>query len=150
MDTIDLDKMMAEVGPLVEAAEIRQFEPERWLVIFDEEFIIEIQRDLDAKKLVFTTEVGPAPKADDIATYKFLLNVAALWRETGGLRMGLDPTDDMIVEIYDLPVADLTLEDLALQLENFAESALHARTVLAGTPVTSAEEIESLLIGMRV
>ena len=149
-DTIDLDKMMADVGPLVQATEIRQFEPERWLVVFEDDFVIGVENDLDAKKLVFTTELGAPPAGEEAAAYKLLLNVAAMWRETGGLRMGLDPKDDTVIQIYDLPLAALELEDLARQLQNFAQTAVHARTVLAGSSVSASEEIENLLVGMRV
>ena len=53
MDSMELEKLMTDVGPLVEAVEVRQCTPERWAIAFDEDFVVDIEHDTDAGKLVF-------------------------------------------------------------------------------------------------
>ena len=138
-EPVNLDKLMEEVGPLIEAGEVRQYEPNRWAIAFDDDFGVEVEHDVDLNKLVLYTNLGHPPAGDEAASYKLLLHVAAMWRETGGLRMGLDPVDDSVVQIYDFPLAGVELEDLEVQIRNFADTALHARKVLAGAGSTAQE-----------
>jgi len=152
MELPDLEKLMTDVGPLVEAEEIRQYEDHRWVVAFDEDLAVEIEHDPDLAKLVFSAELGHPPAGEEAAAYKLLLNVAAMWRDTGGLRMGLNPTDDLVIQIYDIPVAGLELEGLEMNLRNFADTALHARAVLAGNGNHggATEGLDEMLHHMRV
>lgn len=139
----NLEQLMAQVGPLIDAGEVRQYEPNRWAIAFDDDFGVEVEHDVDLNKLVLYTNLGHPPTGDEAASYKLLLHVATMWRETGGLRMGLDPIDDSVVQIYDFPLAGVELEDLEIQIRNFADTALHARKVLAGSSGTSAQEGDS-------
>ena len=139
-EAVDLATLMEQVGPLIDAAELLEYEPNRWAIAFDDDLGVEVEQDVDLGKVVLYTNLGHAPAGDEAASYRLLLQVAAMWRETGGLRMGLDPTDDSVIQIYDFPLAGVELEDLAVQLRNFAATALHARQVLAAGPAASAEE----------
>ena len=139
-ETVDLASLMEQVGSLVGAAELREYQPNRWAIAFDEGLGVEVEHDVDLGKVVLYTNLGPAPAGDEAASYKLLLRVAAMWRETGGLRMGLDPTDDSVIQIYDFPLAGLELDGLEVQLRNFADTALHARQVLAAGPGATVEE----------
>jgi hypothetical protein len=151
IESIDLEAMMTAVGPLVEAAEVRQYDPEHWVVAFDEDLAVEVEHDVDLAKLVLTTPLGLPVAGEERAAYKMLLQVAALWRETGGLRMGLNPADDTVVQIYDVSLAGLDLEGLEVQLRNFVQTAVHARETLAGSVSgTPAEEAGELAGFMRV
>ena len=139
-ETVDLVRLMEQVGPLVDAAELREYEPNRWAIAFDDELGIEIEQDAVSGKVVLYTNLGHVPAGDEAASYKLLLQVAAMWRETGGLRMGLDPTDDSVIQIYDFPLAGVKLDDLVVQLRNFAALAHHAREVLAAGTGALADE----------
>lgn len=150
MQEPDLEKLMTDVGPLVEAVEVRQYTPERWAIAFDEDFVVDIEHDTDAGKLVFYADLGQPLPGEENAVYKLLLYVATMWRETGGLRMGLNPVDDSVIQIYDLPLAGLEIADLEIHLRNFAHTALHARTVLATPEGTSSDSLEGLLHHIRV
>ncbi|MEZ0388094.1 MAG: type III secretion system chaperone [Verrucomicrobium sp.] len=139
-EPVDLEKLMTEVGPLVEAAEVLQYEPHRWLVVFDDDHAVEIEVDVPLAKVVLTTHLGHPPSGDETASYKMLLQLTAMWRETGGLRMAVDPVDDSVIQIYDFPLAGIQLESLAIQLSNFANAALHAGKVLSVNAGTSQED----------
>jgi len=142
MEPIDLENMMADVAPLVEAAEVRQYESNRWVFAFDEDFFVEIEHDVDLAKLVFTTEVGQPLPGAEAESYKLMLYLAFMWRETGGLRMSLNPKDDMVFQVYDCPVADLKVEVLEINLKNFVNAARHAKTVLASNVGEISENID--------
>ncbi|WP_038160941.1 type III secretion system chaperone [Verrucomicrobium sp. BvORR106] len=145
----NLETLMAEVGPLIDAGEVRQYEPTRWAIAFDDDFGVEVEHDVDLNKLVLYTNLGHPPAGDETASYKLLLHVATMWRETGGLRMGLDPVDDTVVQIYDFPLAGVELEDLEVQIRNFADTALHARKILAGGTGTAAQDGEGADDGLH-
>jgi len=149
-ETVDLAKLMEQVGPHIDAAELREYAPNRWAIAFDDEFGIEVEHDAVLGKVVLYTNLGLPRAGDEAALYKLLLHVAAMWRETGGLRMGLDPTDDSVLQIYDFPLAGVELEDLEIRIRNFASTALNARQVLAEGPGTTAQDDGDGLHFMRV
>lgn len=131
--TLDIGQLLANIGPQVDALEIREYGTSRWVAEFDEDLGVELEYDADFDKLVLTAELGHPASGEETAAYKLLLQVSALWRDTGGLRMGLNPGDDTVVQIIDLPVSGLNEENLEVALRNFAQSALQARRLLAGS-----------------
>lgn len=130
---------MIDLGPQVDAVEVRQYEDDYWLVAFDEDFSVEIEHDGDGQKLFLLSELGALASDEELSTCKLLLNLASMWRETGGLRIGLSPVDEKLIQIFEIPVAGLTVEDLAVSILNFADSARHARSLLESGP-TSVDE----------
>ncbi len=127
----DLNQLITDLGPLLEALEIQTDEAGRWLVALDEELIILMEQDVDTGKLVLSVEVGRPPTGLELDAYKMLLQVNASWRDTGGLRFGLEPEGDMVTQILDVSLAGLDLEGLRLVTAQFAATALDARTLLA-------------------
>lgn len=148
--TPNLTQLMAELGPRVEAAEIIQADTDLWSIVFDDEFSVEIEVDPDGPKLVFQAQLGEPTRGDELATYEFLLGVAALWRETGGLRMGLNAADNTVVQIFDVPLVGLELDALTTYLQNFVNSALQAKAFLSAAPGDDEARINPATNFLRV
>jgi hypothetical protein len=122
---------LTELGPILPAAEIRQAAPDQWFIVYDEFLIIDIEFLPDAAKLVLSTDLGRALVGEENATYTLLLQVNALWRETGGLRMALDAGDGELSQVYDIALAGLDRDGLELRVQNFAAAARGWREVIA-------------------
>ena len=123
--------LLAELGPLIEAAEIHAHGDDTWLVYLDEDFALLVERDDERQVLVLTTELGLAQPGHELQVYRQLLQVACRWREVGGTRMGLEPEDDTIVQLTQAPLAGLGLQGLRGLVERFVSQARHGRAVLA-------------------
>lgn len=122
---------LTELGPLLPAAEIRQAAPDQWFIVYDEFLIIDVELLPDAAKLVLSADLGHPLVGEENATYTLLLQVNALWRETGGLRMALDAGDGELTQVYDIALADLDRDGLELRVQNFAAAARGWREVIA-------------------
>lgn len=131
---LDLNALMTALGPAVEAAEIRFYEPNLWVVAFDETLAVEIEHDETGPKLVLSADLGLPPEGEEMSTYQLLLRVNALWRETGGLRMGIEDASGRIKQTFHLYLHGLDVEGLQRRVRNFAQAAREWRTVIATAP----------------
>lgn len=126
-----LRQWMAELGPRVEAAEVRAYGDDTWVLAFDDQFAVCIERDPAREALVLTSDLGHPRPGSEAQAYRLLLHVAALWRDYGSLRMGLDADDESVLQIVDIPLAGLELEALQAYVQDFAGLARHGRSALA-------------------
>ena len=149
-ETIDIDQLLTDVAPLVDAMEVRGFEINRWGIALDEESVIEVELDETTGKLFLTTSLGRANEGDEADVYKMLLQVASLFRENGGLRMGLDPVTDAVILIYDLPVASLSLEVLERELKEYIDAAAQTVALLDGTAASVEHTSDTGAPALRV
>lgn len=122
---------MAEAGPLVDAAEIREFGGDTWIVAFDETHAVKAELDTAREMLVLSTNLGTLPPAVEARALRLLLEVSAHWRDTGGLWMGLDAPADSVWQMCELPLGGLTPPVLGSRLLDFATLAQRAQTALA-------------------
>ena len=127
----NLQQTMADVGPLVEDIElIQQLGDNRWLVIFDEESAIEIEFDEVANKLTFSAVLAAVEEGNETDIYQLLLRYNYLWRETGGIRMALDGTNDQVVMLFDLFQPEVAKATLATVIGNLQDAALMWRQAI--------------------
>jgi hypothetical protein len=129
VDLPDLGELLKEVGPLVDANEVRE-QDASWLVCFEEDLGVLIETDEARLVMVMTTELGHPSVGSESLAYKQLLQVGANWQRMAGLHMVLDPSDDMVLQIADVCLIGLDLALLAAQLQSFADTARHCRRVL--------------------
>lgn len=127
----EIRQLIADLGPIVEANEIVEYANDTWVVSFEEGLEVGIEHDPVRGMLVFSADLGVPPSGTESVAHKLLLQVALSWRETGGMRMGLDPLDDSAIQIRELPLDGLTLESFSTSLQDFAQFARNARQVIA-------------------
>ena len=148
----NLQAMMDAVGPYVEAEEVREYDATAWAVAFAEDLVVVLEHDVDRGKVYFSADLGAVASSEATAVHQLLLQMNGRWRETGGLRLGLEPTNDHVTLISDLPHAGLSFDDLVTHLKDFAETALSSRQILTqsegeGSPPA---DLENFMHAMRV
>ena len=94
---------------------------------------VDVEHDRGNARLRLATALGqPEPEQED-AVFKLMLQINALWRETGGLRLALEDASPAICQLYDLALAGLEIEGLVLRMSNFIDVADHWREVIAAS-----------------
>ena len=101
------------------------------MVAFDEDFAIGVELDAARAVLVLSEDLGIPVPGQELDAYKLLLQVATAWRETRGLYMGLDPLDDAVVQMRELPLAGLEREAASQCFMSFVNAARSGRQILA-------------------
>ena len=123
-------ELLTQVAPLLDACELGENDG-AWLLCFEDGFVVMVEMDAYREFLVLTAELGVPPAGCEALVYKQLLQVAARWQDMQGIRMGLDPEDDCVLQIADVPLPNLSVETLKERLESFVATARYCRQVLA-------------------
>ena len=131
-DSLSLDSLLAEIGPRdPDIMEALRLEDDLWVVRF-ENVDIEIERDAETDRFVLSTDVGPVAAERQAKIYETLLVYNLLWRETGGVRMGLAEADGPVRQFVGLHASEVDAERLSLVLHNLKERTLVWRKLLEG------------------
>ena len=75
-----------------------------------------------------------APQDDELDTYKLLLQLNTLWRETGGLSMGLDGADGTVIQMFTFPANAINADVLYARLINFLQVASRWKEIVRTSP----------------
>ena len=129
----ELDRLVAQAAPLTDALEVREYSDISWVFAMTEEILVSVDFDDTRDVVVLTANLGKPAAGNLQATYALLLEMTTLWRDTGGLRMGLDAADGFVTQVIDLSVRGLDAPRLAAALANFAELANAWRSILQHT-----------------
>jgi hypothetical protein len=122
--------LMSEIGPLLELAEVVEFaEQSLWVLVFDDGTWVEVELDAQQQRVLFTNEAGELPADRAEAVCRTLLAASLLWRQTGGLHYALD--GHTVVQMLELPLAQLDLSTMATVLRNLQAGAQRWRAILA-------------------
>ncbi|MEJ7929256.1 type III secretion system chaperone [Ramlibacter sp. AN1015] len=134
MEVVDEDGMrelLVALGERLGAAAVIEWDDAGWLVTLPPDTAVELSHDAQRGVLVMAANLGlPAPGTEQ-AAYRLLLHVSALRHEAGGLRMGLEPADDSVVQLEEVAVAGLDAAALGVRMTRFAARARSARERLA-------------------
>lgn len=146
-EVTDITEIMGKIGSWVGAAQVSQHGEDLWIIVLDEDFVIEIEQDVDRQMLVLSVSLGEARADGRSDTHDLLLRVNARWRDTGGIRFGLDGPDDELVLNFDVPIEGLDTDGLGTRLFEFTDAALGWREFVAGKG-NNAEPDEKALESM--
>ena len=125
----NIQQLMTEIGPLVDAIEwIEQEDEHHWAIGFDENLVMLVAFDAEARKVVFSVEIGCPPEEIQQQFYKALLASNAQWDESAGCRMAIDTPGGSVVQIFDLCQLDLDLSALAMAIQDLVARAKGWRT----------------------
>ena len=142
----ELDQLVAQAAPLTDALEVREDSETSWVFAMTEEILISVDFDDTRDVVVLTANLGKPPTGNAQALYALLLEMTTLWRDTGGLRMGLDAADGFVTQVIDLSVRGLEAPRLAEALANFAELATAWRRILRHTEDTMTYDSEYIRV----
>lgn len=119
----DLGLWVAGLGPRLGAAQVSEFEGATWLLLFEGEQALAIEHDPDRALLVLTAVLGKPPPGGEAAAYRLLLEVSALWRQTAGLRMAIDPDEGDVIQLCDFSLSGMDIDRLESSVRRFIELA---------------------------
>ena len=126
-------RLLAELGQRLNAPELQEHRPGLWTIVLADGQRVDVEHDGGNARLRLATALGqPEPEQED-AVFKLMLQINALWRETGGLRLALEDASPAICQLYDLALAGLEIEGLVLRMSNFIDVADHWREVIAAS-----------------
>jgi hypothetical protein len=96
-----------------------QTEEPSWAIQFSDETIVIIEAAEDPARMVFSAELGSANDTNQHAVYEALLCYNLMWRDTGGVKIGLAGPQGALIISTELCLESLMLNDLQLNLKNF-------------------------------
>jgi hypothetical protein len=135
-----ISSLVTEIGPRDEDIEgILELSAGLWLVRY-EDLDIEIEHDEGRGRLMLSTNLGPVRQEQKLPVYEAALAFATMWRETGGVRIGLPETNGSLVMMVDIDTADLTAGALAAVVANVAAKTRIWRVVVASGGNARPEE----------
>jgi hypothetical protein len=145
MDFIEtLDGLLAACAPNVEGLELVYKSADgTWTAAFSDDTIATIHADLDRNRLTVVMTVAPLTDANREPIMHGLLTYAMMWKETGGVRMGLGGNQVFI--LADLVLADVSEQSAAVLLANLhAKARIWAGFVAKGTMTADTGDMDPM------
>jgi hypothetical protein len=145
---IEITALITELGPLIAAAEVRQYDRTVWALATEDDFVVAIEGDEAGERLFLTTELGRPAAEQASAIFQQALEAGSRAPATSNRRLGLTMAGDELTLIDDLEVARLTLESMSTALLDFLQEARQRRAALTGvteTPIDALAPSEFLI-----
>ena len=115
-----IQQLIQELGPNMQDIDaIVQTEEPSWAIQFSDETIIIIEAAEEPARMVFSAELGNASETNQRAIYEALLCYNLMWRDTGGVKIGLAGPQGALIISIELCLEGLMLNDLQISLTNF-------------------------------
>ncbi len=147
----DVNNLMKEIGPWLDAAQIDQLSEGLWNILLDDDHVIEVELDDERNVFVLSMDIGRPTHENETEIYKTLLQTNALWRDTGGIRMAMEGGDEgQLLLMFDIPLQGLDVDSWGLRLHNFANAALGWRQVVTKVSMTPDEAPDAFAGMIRI
>ena len=137
--TEKIQQLIQELGPHMQDIDaIVQTEEPSWAIQFSDETILIIEAAEEPSRMVFSAELGNASENNQRAIYEALLCYNLMWRDTGGVKIGLAGPQGALIISTELCLEGLVLNDLQLCLTNFLKITRSWQGFVNQTSPTSA------------
>lgn len=125
MTTIEqIEHLVKDLGPAMpEIDAIVQTEDPSWAIQFSDEAIIILEPADDPSRIVISTELGAAAEAQQRTIYETMLCYNLMWRDSGGVKIGLAGPSGTLIISTDVCIEGLTLQGLQQETEAFLKIA---------------------------
>jgi hypothetical protein len=134
-----IQQLMQELGPASPDIDaVVQTEEPSWAIQFSDESIMVIEPADEPARLVLSSELGTAPEAAERQLYEALLSYNLLWRDSGGLKIGLAGPKGSLIINWELCLEGLTLLDLQSALARFRKVTASWQHYVASADVGTA------------
>lgn len=147
--TSALEQMLLAIGAANDnIVAILQVEPGHWAVGYLDDTTIEVECQEGSNRLTLYTGIGTPNPGDLDRIRHTMLNYNLLWRETGGMRMGLSGPGDAAYLIGDVYLPETSEASLDQALFNMAQlGRIWTRFVTEGSlgPNGPAFDAEALI-----
>lgn len=134
-----IQQLIQELGPQMQDIDaIVQTEEPSWAIQFSDETIVIVEAAEDPARMVFSAELGSASDTNQHAVYEALLCYNLMWRDTGGVKIGLAGPQGALIISTELCLEGLILNDLQLTLKNFLKITRSWQSFVSQTVSTPA------------
>jgi len=125
MTTIEqIENLVKELGPAMSDIDaIVQTEDPSWAIQFSDETIIILEPADDPSRIVISTELGAAAEAQQRTVYETMLCYNLMWRDSGGVKIGLAGPQGALIISTDVCIQSLTLQELKQEIQRFLKIA---------------------------
>lgn len=133
-----IQNLIQELGPMTTDIDaVIQTEEPSWAIQFADETIVIIEAAEEPARMVFSSELGSPDDTLQLPIYETLLCYNLLWRETGGVKIGLAGPKGALILSCELCLENLSLMDLHEGINNFT------RIVRTWTKYVSGESTDA-------
>ncbi|WDE02782.1 type III secretion system chaperone [Thalassomonas viridans] len=146
MEPLDKFKLlMGEIGDVIKATSVTQFEDKHWALEFGEEKLIWLSYHQEDDCFTLSIDVGAVQEKDKLEFLEFLLIFNALGQTQRTLKTALDGEGNNCLLLGDYTASGLALLNFAEIIVAFAEQSIHWSYLLKNWPGASSEDKQKLL-----
>lgn len=115
-----IQTLIQELGPITPDIDaVVQTEEPSWAIQYSDETIVIIEAAEEPARIVLSSELGSPNDSIQLPVYETLLCYNLLWRETGGVKIGLAGPKGALILSCELCLEGLSLMDLQEGMTNF-------------------------------
>lgn len=115
--------LMQELGPVMpEIDAIVQTEEPSWAIQFSDEHILVIEPADEPPRLAMSSELGAAPDGTEKPLYEAMLSYNLMWRDSGGLKVGLAGPKGSLIISWEISLDGMTLVELQAAIARFMKA----------------------------
>lgn len=119
-----IQQLVQEIGPsMPEIDAVVQTEEPSWAIQFSDETIIILEATDEPSRIVISAELGAVAEGQQRVAYETLLCYNLMWRDSGGVKIGLAGPHGTLIISVDVCLANLTLSDLQQEISKFLKVA---------------------------
>ena len=115
-----IQNLIQELGPATADIDaVIQTEEPSWAIQYSDETIVIIEPADEPGRMILSSELGSPNETLQLPIYETLLCYNLLWRESGGVKIGLAGPKGALILSCELCLEGLTLMDLQEGMNNF-------------------------------
>ena len=126
MNTVNdkIQDLISQIGPVFPDIDaVIQTEDPSWAIQFVDELVVMIEQLEHPDRMVFSSEIGTVADDQELPIYEALLCYNLLWKDTGGVKIGLAGPKGILIVTSELLLDGLTLMKFQEALTNFTNIA---------------------------
>lgn len=126
MNTVNdkIQDLISQIGPVFPDIDaVIQTEDPSWAIQFVDELVVMIEQLEHPDRMVFSSEIGTVADDQELPVYEALLCYNLLWKDTGGVKIGLAGPKGILIVTTELLLDGLTLMTFQEALTNFTNIA---------------------------
>lgn len=119
-----IQDLISQIGPVFPDIDaVIQTEDPSWAIQFVDELVVMIEQLEQPDRMVFSSEIGAVTDDQELPVYEALLCYNLLWKDTGGVKIGLAGPKGTLIVTSELLLDGLTLMSFEEALTNFTNIA---------------------------
>ena len=140
-----IQQLMQELGPNTPDIDaVVQTEEPSWAIQFSDETVVIIESAEDPGRMVLSAELGSASDRLQLPIYETLLCYNLLWRDTGGVKIGLAGTKGELIISTEICLDGLLLASLQQGLADFANISRSWKSYVASADSQAAPPLPGM------